>query len=412
MTTDHYIVYSQVLDCFVKVRRLQPEDIGSIFEALDKKLENPNFSINGLVRLIVKKCVVGFEAMQKKYGDVSVFNEAVYEAVTEVYPMLTADTACSHYNIVEGEEEEEMGLLKPYNMKELISIKQKISKNIIGQDQAINEMFETFKLLNSGFESFASLFFIGTTGVGKTELARQTAEHYLKNPKRLLKINCAEYAGNHEYAKLIGSPPGYIGSNEKGILTERAEESSQWVILFDEIEKASDKLHNLLLGLLDEGTIMDNRGAVLDFSNSIILFTSNVGVKDSVNKTAIGFGEDADTSFAVVRQEITSAFKKEFPPEFINRIDSVVYFNQLTPEDAAVIAKLNLRKLPINITKKLVTYVVDNAYSAEFGARNIKRFIKKNVTLKLADKILEGSTCAKFKAIFKDSTFTIEETKK
>ena len=297
-------------------------------------------------------------------------------------------------------------------MKELISIKQKISKNIIGQDQAINEMFETFKLLNSGFESFASLFFIGTTGVGKTELARQTAEHYLKNPKRLLKINCAEYAGNHEYAKLIGSPPGYIGSNEKGILTERAEESSQWVILFDEIEKASDKLHNLLLGLLDEGTIMDNRGAVLDFSNSIILFTSNVGVKDSVNKTAIGFGEDADTSFAVVRQEITSAFKKEFPPEFINRIDSVVYFNQLTPEDAAVIAKLNLRKLPINITKKLVTYVVDNAYSAEFGARNIKRFIKKNVTLKLADKILEGSTCAKFKAIFKDSTFTIEETKK
>jgi len=412
MTTDHYIVYSQVLDCFVKVRRLQPEDIGSIFEALDKKLENPNFSINGLVRLIVKKCVVGFEAMQKKYGDVSVFNEAVYEAVTEVYPMLTADTACSHYNIVEGEEEEEMGLLKPYNMKELISIKQKISKNIIGQDQAINEMFETFKLLNSGFESFASLFFIGTTGVGKTELARQTAEHYLKNPKRLLKINCAEYAGNHEYAKLIGSPPGYIGSNEKGILTERAEESPQWVILFDEIEKASDKLHNLLLGLLDEGTIMDNRGAVLDFSNSIILFTSNVGVKDSVNKTAIGFGEDADTSFAVVRQEITSTFKKEFPPEFINRIDSVVYFNQLTPEDAAVIAKLNLRKLPINITKKLVTYVVDNAYSAEFGARNIKRFIKKNVTLKLADKILEGSTCAKFKAIFKDSTFTIEETKK
>ena len=412
MTSDHYIVFSQVLDCFLKIRKLSDVEIGEIFESLDAKIDTPKFSIDGLVRFISKRCIVGYEGLQRRYGDVSVFSEAAYEAVVEVYPMLTADTACRHYNISEGEEEKDVGVITGYSMSDLLHIKSKISKSLVGQESPINEVFESFKLLNSGFESFASLFFIGTTGVGKTELARLTAEHYLKNPKKLLKINCAEYAGKHEYAKLIGSPPGYIGSNEKGILTEKAEESSQWIILFDEIEKASSQLQNLLLGLLDEGTIMDNRGTVLDFTNSIILFTSNVGVKECVNKVSIGFGEGDESSFSMVKDEITKAFKNEFSPEFINRIDSVVYFNQLTTENAADIAKLNLNKLPINSTKKLINYVVDNAYSAEYGARNLKRFIKKNITMKLADKILEGSTCTKFKAVFKNGNLFVEEIKK
>jgi len=412
MTTEHYIVYSQILDCFLKIKKLSETDIGEMFELLDKKIDSPKFSINGLINFISRRCIIGFDGLQRRFGDVSVFSEAAYEAVTEVYPMLTADTACRHYNLSEDEEEKDLRIITGYSMADLLHVKSQISKRLIGQETAIEEVFESFKLLNSGFESFASLFFIGTTGVGKTELARLTAEYYLKNPKKLLKVNCAEYAGKHEYAKLIGSPPGYIGSNEKGILTEKAEESSQWVILFDEIEKASFQLQNLLLGLLDDGTIMDNRGTVLDFTNSIILFTSNVGVKDSVNKTAIGFGEDEDTSFAMVKNEITSAFKDEFSPEFINRIDSVVYFNQLTTENASDITKLNLSKLPINSTKKLINYVVDNAYSAEYGARNLKRFIKKNITMKLADKILEGSTCTKFKAVFKNGNLHVEETKK
>ena len=412
MTTEHYIVYSQILDCFLKIKKLSETDIGEMFELLDKKIDSPKFSINGLINFISRRCIIGFDGLQRRFGDVSVFSEAAYEAVTEVYPMLTADTACRHYNLSEDEEEKDLRIITGYSMADLLHVKSQISKRLIGQETAIEEVFESFKLLNSGFESFASLFFIGTTGVGKTELARLTAEYYLKNPKKLLKVNCAEYAGKHEYAKLIGSPPGYIGSNEKGILTEKAEESSQWVILFDEIEKASFQLQNLLLGLLDDGTIMDNRGTVLDFTNSIILFTSNVGVKDSVNKTAIGFGEDEDTSFAMVKNEITSAFKEEFSPEFINRIDSVVYFNQLTTENASDITKLNLSKLPINSTKKLINYVVDNAYSAEYGARNLKRFIKKNITMKLADKILEGSTCTKFKAVFKNGNLHVEETKK
>ena len=126
-----------------------------------------------------------------------------------------------------------------------------------------------------------SLFFIGPTGVGKTEMARILADEYLGGQKKLLKINCGEYSNSHEYAKLIGSPPGYIGHNEKGILTERAEESNEWVILFDEIEKAHPKFYNLLLNLLDEGNVTDSRGTVLDFSKSIILFTSNVGIIDN-----------------------------------------------------------------------------------------------------------------------------------
>ena len=120
-------------------------------------------------------------------------------------------------------------------------------------------MTNTFKLMNSGFASYGSSFFIGPTGCGKTELARLIATNYFQDSTRLLKINCSEYAQAHEYAKLIGSPPGYVGSNESGILADRAEQGSNWVILFDEIEKANEKLHNLLLGFLDEGKITDNK---------------------------------------------------------------------------------------------------------------------------------------------------------
>jgi ATP-dependent Clp protease ATP-binding subunit ClpC len=165
----------------------------------------------------------------------------------------------------------------------------------------------------------------------------------------------------------------------------------------------------LLLGFLDDGVIVDNQGQELDFRDSIIVFTSNVGIHDNVGRKQVGFG-GSQTAYEDVKESITDAFKREFSPEFINRIEHTVYFNQLTRKDAEKITRLQLRKLPLKVTPKLVKYVVDSSYSPEYGARNIKRFIKTNITLKLADEILSENTRYDiFKPVFKRTgEFSVE----
>tara|TARA_R100000005_G_C4995111_1_gene202013 strand:+ start:1421 stop:2674 length:1254 start_codon:yes stop_codon:yes gene_type:complete len=411
----YFVTYSQSLDCFVKVRKVGKDEIDAMFAVLDERLSDSNYSIEEFTEFICRSLVHDYQSLLKIHGKSNLLSESLYSCVVEVYPILTIESACMHFNfLAEGGVPLKDLDLKPtnetgqYDMSELKDIRKKIESNLIGQEEAVEKMFNMFKLVNSGFESFGSAFFIGPTGVGKTHIANLIAEHYLGSPNKILKINCSEYAGPHEYAKLIGSPPGYVGSNEPGILATKAEESSQWVILFDEIEKADSKLHNLLLGFLDDGFITDNKGNILDFSNSIFLFTSNVGIHDNVGRKNVGF-ENTVTTYNQAKELVMDAFKREFAPEFINRIDEVIFFNQLTREDAENIAKLNLRDLPIKITKKLVSYIVDNAYSPEYGARNIKRFIKQHVTLKLADKILNGSKANKFKPKFQQGKLQVEE---
>jgi ATP-dependent Clp protease ATP-binding subunit ClpA len=406
MQDNHYVVYSGLLDAFVKVKKFKREEIDSIFKILDSKISLPSFNISDFYTFIAKEGITNFKTLEKVHGKSAVFVEALYEGVTEVYPMLTADVACKHFNAGEESEEEEQGESHNYNLVQLQNIKKKIETELIGQQEAIDASFDTFKLINSGFESFSSLFFIGPTGVGKTELGKLIAKHYMKDKNRLLKINCGEYSNQHEYAKLIGSPPGYIGYNEKGILSERASESSKWIILFDEIEKANSKLHNLLLGLLDDGVIVDSHGVELNFKNSLFLFTSNVGIKDVVGKKLMGFN-NAIVSYDDARETISDAFKNEFSPEFINRIDNVIFFNSLTKVEVEKIVKLNLKNLPLTPNKKLINFILEGGYSQEYGARNVKRFIKQNVTLKIADKILDGEDKKTFKAKVKKGELEI-----
>jgi len=398
MVPNFYIVYSQVLDSFLKIHKLSIKEIDDIFDDLDIKISNPDFTIQDMYSYIAKRCLANYETVHRKYGEVGIFIEAVFDAVTEVYPMLTAENSCQHFNSSEDTEKVKKKT-KRHTLSSICSIQKAIEKKLVGQKEAVKSVADIFKLINSGFESFSSLFFIGPTGVGKTELGKLVAEHYFKDKERLLKINCGEYASQHEYAKLIGCPPGYIGFNEKGILTDKAEKSSKWVILFDEIEKANDRLHNLLLGLLDDGYITDSHGTNLDFSNSVFIFTSNAGMRDIVGKKKLGFTQES-VRYDDVRDVILDAFKEEFSPEFINRIEKVVFFNELSKEDVKKIVMLNLKKLPIKPTKKLVDYIVENGYSAEYGARNIKRFIKQNITLKIADNVLSGSKKEEFQAKF------------
>ena len=411
----YFVTYSQSLDCFVKVKKIEKGEIDAIFAILDQKLADSNYSIEEFTEFICKSLIHDYSALVKDNGKSNLLYESLYGCVVEVYPILTIESACMHFNYLAEENSPRIKDLlskdnesSNYKMADLVRIKAEIQKNLIGQENAVEKMFNMFKLVNSGFESFGSAFFIGPTGVGKTHIAQLIAKHYMGGEDKILKINCSEYAGPHEYAKLIGSPPGYVGSNEPGILATRAEESSKWIILFDEIEKADTKLHNLLLGFLDDGQITDNKGNVLDFTNSIFLFTSNVGIHDNVGIKTLGF-ENKVSTYESTKEKVMDAFKQEFSPEFINRIDEIIFFNQLTRKDAEAITKLNLRDLPIKITKKLVSHVVDNAYSPEYGARNIKRYIKQNVTLKLADKILNGSEAKKFNPKFQAGELYVEE---
>lgn len=269
-------------------------------------------------------------------------------------------------------------------LKDLELMEASLKKSIIGQDKAIEALINRLKLISVGFDRRGAFFFIGRTGVGKTELAKLFGKKYCNN---FAKINCGEFTNGHEVAKLIGAPPGYVGSNQKSFFLEKSELSNRWVFLFDEIEKAHEKLFNLLLSLLDDGTITDSNGHTLDFTNSIFIFTSNQGISEikdsSLAFSAKGFNPEA------TKETLRESLNRLFTPEFRNRIDEFIYFNDLSREDVVKIAKLHLKQYPVQQTDELIDYIVTNAYSKEYGVRELKRFIKTNVALLVAEAILD-----------------------
>jgi ATP-dependent Clp protease ATP-binding subunit ClpA len=330
--------------------------------------------------------------------------KAVYTSIIEAYPPFGLDFVCADLNnstfmdALLGDEaisdiltdrlggaEKPKALKSIRTLSDVKALQKYLEKNLVGQDEAVKGIVNSMKLIASGLYKNSSFFFIGPTGVGKTELARLLGNKYSGN---FWKINCAEYANAHEYAKLIGSPPGYVGHSEKSLMAEKAEESNKWVILFDEIEKAHTKFYDFLLSLLDDGTCTDNMGRVLDFSESIFIFTSNQGVSDIRIGKKLGFGGET-VSVSGSENEITDSVKKKFPAEFMNRIDNYVFFNTLEPEHLKKIATLALKGIPIKKHKNLLDYIVKHGYSEEYGARNIKRFIKNEVATVVAQALLE-----------------------
>jgi len=296
-------------------------------------------------------------------------------------------------------------------MKDISGIEAHIKRSVIGQDEAVEKLVQRIKLIAVGFDKRANFFFVGRTGVGKTELARSFGKKYCNN---FAKINCGEFTNGHEVAKLIGAPPGYIGSNHKSFFQEKAEVSNRWVFLFDEVEKAHEKLYHLLLSLLDDGTVTDSNGNTLDFSNSIFIFTSNQGISE-IKETSVGFGGKGHNSEAATAV-IKASLDKQFSPEFRNRIDEFIFFNELTTENVKDITKLNLKTYPVAQTEELLDFIVSKAYSKEFGVREIKRFIKNSVALPVAEAILDNQFpidgSGKYTFTIKDGKAVVDNVKK
>lgn len=288
----------------------------------------------------------------------------------------------------------------------LVRLEEELGKRVIGQREAIGSIARALRRSRAGLADEnrpgGSFMFLGPTGVGKTELAKAVAEFMFNDEKALIRIDMSEYMERHATARLIGSPPGYVGHEEGGQLTEIVRHRPYSLILFDEIEKAHPEVFNILLQILDNGRLTDGKGKTINFKNTIIILTSNVGSEYFNQLSSIGFStEDGDGIVKRKEEEfhgkVLSSLKETFKPEFLNRLDEIIIFNALTHTDIRsivdiqlkeVVKRLEGRGIKLTITDDVKKYVGDHGFDAEYGARPLKRLIQKVIIDVLADRII------------------------
>jgi ATP-dependent Clp protease ATP-binding subunit ClpC len=288
--------------------------------------------------------------------------------------------------------------------EKLIHLEEIIHKRVIGQDEAVDAVARAIRRsrvgLQDGKKPIGSFLFLGQTGVGKTELSKAIAEAMFDDENNIIRLDMSEYMESHSVSKLIGAPPGYVGYDEGGQLTEQVRRKPYSVILFDEIEKAHPEIFNALLQILDDGRLTDSQGRVVSFRNTIIIMTSNLGASQ-VNAKSLGFNENSfEDDFEKSKQIYYDAMKKRFKPEFINRIDVICVFKPLGVEELTKIAKILINNINIRLKKQdLELKITEDALSlvvkkgcqnTEFGARPLKRYIQQEIEDAIAEKILLG----------------------
>ncbi|MDU4571487.1 MAG: ATP-dependent Clp protease ATP-binding subunit, partial [Finegoldia magna] len=281
-----------------------------------------------------------------------------------------------------------------------------LKKVVIGQDKAIDSISNAIKRARVGLKNpnkpIGSFVFVGPTGVGKTYLAKKLAKELFNDENAMIRIDMTEYMEKHSVSKLIGSPPGYVGHDDGGQLTDMVRTKPYSVILFDEIEKAHPDVFNTLLQVLDDGRLTDSKGRVVNFKDTVIIMTSNIGASELESKNVIGFNtaEDVEVDeYNRNKETINNAMKSMFKPEFMNRLDDVIVFSNLNKENVKEIAGLMMDELVdrmakndliISYDEKILDYLVDKGYDKKFGARPLERLIRTDIENELADKILSG----------------------
>ena len=281
--------------------------------------------------------------------------------------------------------------------EKLMNLEKSLSKRVKGQDEAIKLVSETIRRakanINDPNRPIGSFLFLGPTGVGKTELAKALAENLFDDENRIIRLDMSEYMEKHSVSKLIGSPPGYIGYEKGGQLTEKVRQNPYSIVLFDEIEKANIDVLNLLLQIMDNGALTDSRGRLINFRNTIIIMTSNIGATDDETLPK-------NTQDEQIKELKKLLLNNQLKPEFVNRIDEVIKFNSLDKKVIEQIVLLEINKLKlrlfrnqnitINVDDEVISFIAKNAYDEAFGARPIRRYIQNNLESKLASLIIDN----------------------
>lgn len=293
-----------------------------------------------------------------------------------------------------------------YECDKLLNLEEILHEMVIGQDEAINSVSKAIRRSRSGLKDpnkpIGSFLFLGPTGVGKTELCKALAKSHFGDESQIIRMDMSEYMEKHSVSKLIGAPPGYIGHEESGQLTEAIRRHPYSLVLFDEIEKAHEDIFNILLQVLDEGRLTDSKGRTVDFKNTLIIMTSNMGANFTNKKEIIGFSynkKDDDVNYNNMKKKILSEIKDRFKPEFINRIDDIVVFHKLSLENLNDISKILVRELiyrlnqisiNLDLSNEVLNLISKYGIDLEYGARPLKRAIQKELEDPLADMILSG----------------------
>jgi ATP-dependent Clp protease ATP-binding subunit ClpB len=278
----------------------------------------------------------------------------------------------------------------------LLRMESELHKRVIGQDEAIRAMSDAIRRSRAGLSDpnkpYGSFLFLGPTGVGKTELSKAVASFLFDTEESMIRIDMSEFMEKHSVARLIGAPPGYVGYEEGGYLTEAVRRRPYSVILMDEVEKAHPDVFNVLLQVLDDGRLTDGHGRTVDFRNTVIVMTSNLG-SDRIRELAEGH------EYALMKEQVMSVVGQHFRPEFINRIDDIIVFHPLVREQLHEIAKIQVatlqsrlsdRDLQLNVTDAVIEKLTNVGFDSVFGARPLKRAIQVHLENPLAQEILSG----------------------
>jgi ATP-dependent Clp protease ATP-binding subunit ClpB len=290
-------------------------------------------------------------------------------------------------------------------IQKLLRMEDRLHERVVGQEEAITAVANAMRRARAGLHDpnrpLGSFIFLGPTGVGKTELARALAEFLFDDEQAMIRIDMSEYQEKHTVSRLLGAPPGYVGYEEAGQLTEAVRRRPYSVVLFDEIEKAHPEVLNVMLQLLDDGRLTDGKGRTVDFKNAVVIMTSNIG-SHFIAETAARLSLDSSQNAVLdegVKRQVTDALRAHFRPEFLNRVDEIIIFHALSPQQMRKIIDIQLRglmkrledrKIHVELSDRAKDLLIAEGYDPTYGARPLKRVIQRRVLDPLAMRVLQG----------------------
>ncbi len=369
------------------------EEISAIAAQKEDAVKSQNFEDAAKFRDEEKKKIAELEEMKKKWAE-SKSAEKLVVTENEIEEIVSQQTGIPVNKIASGESER------------LLHMEEILHKRVVGQDEAVTAVAKAIRRGRVGLKDpkrpVGSFLFLGPTGVGKTELSKALAEVMFGDENSIIRVDMSEYMEKHTVSRLIGSPPGYVGFEDGGQLTEKVRRKPYSVILFDEIEKAHPDVFNVMLQILDDGMVTDAKGRKIDFKNTVIVMTSNIGAKNITEQKKFGFAPEEDNFKKTqdnIRNDVMAELKRNFRPEFLNRIDDIIVFKQLNKDDIkqiavkmteSVIKRLADMGITLAVDDSAIELLSDKGFDVVYGARPLRRAIQSMLEDKVAEKMLEG----------------------